>query len=144
MARALEPNGLAHRQILVLLKLKCTMEDIFEEHKSEDAVPPAAASEFYRACQQRCHLQELLYRTFLREEDLPTLFCYTSNLNCLLRIAAISSAIRPRRTWCFAGEDYMSVVKTWCAHCIFGENPHHACAKVVQHYRLGMHFQMDI
>ena len=58
----LNPIVLGHRQILVLLKLNSGMEDILEEHKSEDALPAAATSEFYRACQQMRHSQGLLYR----------------------------------------------------------------------------------
>eukprot|EP00434_Breviolum_minutum_P021838 symbB.v1.2.019272.t1/scaffold1509.1/size114668/7 len=132
-----------HRQIFAMLKLNCRMEALMEENKYNDFFDDRSATQLYHDCQHMAHLQCLLHEHFAQEDGLPGMFTISAKLHALQHITALSGCISPALTWCFAGEDYMNVCKVLCAQCCFGVQPAYAPSKMVEHFRLGMHYQLS-
>ena len=139
-------NITVHRQVLAMLRLNCKLERLMDEHRLQDSFPHTAAADFKATAGAMCHLQCLLFDHFAAsgDEGVPRLFIITAKNHCLQHICSQAGAINPRKTWCFAGEDYMHVAKVLCQNCTFGVKPIAAPAKMVEHYRLGMHYQCDM
>lgn len=141
-ARYMNSSLEIHRMVRCLLQLNCEVERVLKEHKCADALPPAAAQRFYQACQQMAHVQCLLYDHFTTE-DVPKLFSITAKLHSIVHISSLAHCISPQRVWCFAGEDYMNVCKVLRKQCVHGTDPHLAPSKMMEHFRLGMHYQLQ-
>ena len=113
-----------HRQIYVMLKLNCRMEALMEENKFNDSFDDMSATQLYHDCQHMAHLQCLLHDHFAQEDGRPKMFTISAKLHTLQHITSLSGCISPAMTWCFAGEDYMSVCKILCAQCFWVSNLH--------------------
>ncbi len=132
-----------HRQLLAMLKLNCKMEEILDAFKEYDALPPQAHADLNAACRSMCHLHNLISEHFENEDDFPNCCQITSKSHALLHICSQSNAISPRRTWCFTGESFMNVSKTLAQNCCKGVSPFNVHAKMLEHWRLGMHYQLS-
>ena len=133
-----------HRMISCMLKLNTQLETILQDHKGCNALPPEEAAVFEQSCQKMCHLQCLLYDHFCKEDyiNTPRLFPVTAKLHALVHISKLSRYINPQKVWCFAGEDFMHVCKILCKQCVHGTKPQLAPAKMVEKFRLAMHYEL--
>ena len=130
-----------HRQVLTLLKLNSKVEDLLEEHKHEMALPADAAKELLDACCCMCHVQQLLFDHF-QDEDVR-LFNITLKTHDIIHLALHSHQVSPRLVWNFSGESNMGILKLLGSNCVKGLAPQDCCAKMMQHWSYGMHFQME-
>ena len=130
-----------HRQILALLKMNSKVEDLLDEYRHEMALPANAAKEFLDTCCCMCHLQQLLFDHFGDEE--VQLFNITLKTHDIIHLALHSHQVSPRAIWNFSGESNMGILKLLGSSCVKGLAPQDCCAKMMQHWTYGMHFQMQ-
>ena len=128
------------RKVQVMLKANICMEDILTQHREAYALPPLAAKQFEKAAFANCQLQSQLAEHFLNEGG-QKLFDVTSKAHMVLHAAKFSKHISPRRVWCFLGEDFMHTIQQLAQNCCKGRQAPDVINKMVQHYKLGMHFQ---
>jgi len=107
------------------------------------SLPPQAHADLNAACISMCHLHKLISQHFEDEADFPNRCQVTSKSHALLHICSQSNAISPRRIWCFAGESFLSVSKTLAQNCVKGVSPPNAHSKMLEQWRLGMHYQLS-
>ena len=132
-----------HRMVLAMLKMNVKMESILADHKHENHFSPMAAEQFQAAAFQMGHLNHLIANHFEKEEGVPNVCNMTAKLHMVMHCAQYSGALNPRLVWCFSGEDYMRFMKTLGQQCCKGLQPQDVCTKMVQHWRLGMHFHLE-
>ena len=130
-----------HRQVLALLKMNSKIEDLLDEHKHEMALPANAAKELLDACCCMCHLQQLLYDHFGGEE--VQLFNITLKTHDVIHLALHRHQVSPRLIWNFRVGSNMGVLKLLGSNCVKGLAPQDCCAKMMQHWGYGMHFQLQ-
>ena len=137
------PSLELHRMILQMLKENHRMETLLEEHKGETALPGPDAAQFVDAAFKMAHLNNLVHEHFKAESEIPDIFAITIKLHMVLHVALHSHQISPRMTWNFTGEDEMGVLKTLGQNCVKGVQPQDVCSKMLQHWRVAMHLEME-
>jgi hypothetical protein len=133
------PGILWHRRIELMLKCNIKMERILTNHASAVVLPKNAADDFQCAAFSMAQLQTQVAEHFLTEGG-QHLFDITSKIHMVLHTALLSHHISPRRVWCFMGEDFMHCCQILATHCATGNRSPDVIAKMVRHWRLGMHF----
>ena len=136
------PNLLAHKQILLYLKLSYKVDAILDRHKGEFALSGPVAAEFEKTVFDMGHLVVLLEEHF-STEDVPHLFTATSKLHGVAHSALWAKYVSPRAVWCFTGEDYMHHVQVLAQSCIAGTGPFLTVNKTVDKMRFALHVQFS-
>jgi hypothetical protein len=130
-----------HKQILLLLKLNVKMETILTKCKADYAIPAADAAVFKQCAFDMAQLNSQLADHFM--EDDCNAFQVTSKLHMVLHSALMAEHLNPRVVWCFTGEDMMKHYQHLAGSCVKGLKGPAAHKKMMTHYKLAMHLQMQ-
>lgn len=134
----MNPNLAIHRQVRLMLRANCRMEEILSENKDEWVLPASAAVEFEETCRTMLLLQTQLAEHFLQESE--ALFDITSKTHMLQEISLMGRCINPRLVWAYAGEDMMQRMQQIAMQCTQGNSQGQTTIKMARHYRLGLHY----
>ena len=129
-----------HKEVLVLLKSMCILEDVLHDYKTHYVLPAQIAKQFDKACVcvlQLC--QSLSYKFAVGGEKCFTL---TKKGHFLAHLSANSHLLNPSLVWCYRGEDFMSTMRTLMEACVKGVGPSGTSKKVAARIRVGMHFEL--
>jgi hypothetical protein len=140
--RHMNPSLTLHKQILLLLKKNSQMEEMLATYKDSFALPDAEAMLFKQYAFDLAQLNNQISEHFMEEEE-PYLFQVTSKTHMVLHCALLAKYINPRVVWCFSGEDMMKNVQLLAVSCVKGVQGPKAVNKMVSHYRLGLHLQIQ-
>ncbi len=131
------PNLAVHRQVNLMLKANCRLEELISEYKTENVFPPAVASEFEDMTTTMLQLQTQLANHFVEEGI--AYFDITSKSHMLQEISLLSHYVNPRLLWAFCGEDLMQKIQQVAQSCTRGNTQGQTTIKMARHYRLGLH-----
>jgi hypothetical protein len=140
----MNPELSVHSRIELLLKLNCKLEETLSFYSDEIKLPAHAAQKSNEYAMALLQLQLELNQHFL-EDDACTkvLFSLTSKGHMIRHSTLLSSYIHPWRLWCFMGEDFMRRVQKIGEASVRGMQATAVSTKMVSHYRLGMHLQLE-
>lgn len=143
-AAYMNPGLEIHVKINLLLKLNCKLEALLALHAHELKLPNSAAdrAETYAFAMVQTQLE--INRFFEASEDCnKSLFSVTAKAHMCLHSILLSRYIHPFMVWCFMGEDFMRKVQKIGEASVKGLQATAVSTKMVAHYRLGLHLQLE-
>ncbi len=126
-----------HRQIKLALAFSVELEEMLDSFADAYTFPQDVADRFLRSCYSFVALVSALGQHFHNEGTL--LFNFTVKSHYLLHIGRVAQYMNPRLAWCYAGEDFMHVMKTIIAASSSGTAPHLVVSKALRKYVQGLH-----
>lgn len=132
-----DPN---HRRVALIFKLDQEVEDLLSGHQPSDgyyALPPNEANAVKRKHNQISQLYQVLEDNYANAA--VPLFNVVSKIHYCHHIYSESCNLHPYLSWCWRGEDFMSVASDLLSSCLRGRSDVGASIKAVQKYRLAMH-----
>ena len=135
-SESMNPASTQHRQIRLLLKTSCRLEDMLDEHRELVCYPEPIAREFEGHTWSYCRLLNALSADFASSGQ--RLFDLTIKAHMLIHCARQSRNLNPRMTWCYSGEDFMHKIRTLAGSCLVGTKPWKYGTKFVKQYLVGL------
>ena len=133
--------GLLHEEaVLCGLKSSAEMDEILATFPDADVLPKIFADQFNRASWTYARAQNAC-ASFYNEELKLMLFDATIKTHWMLHQALTCGFLNPRKSWNFAGEDFMQKIKTLLASCTRGNCAAQSTVKLVEKWCYGMHHQ---
>ena len=116
------------------------MEKILVTFPDADVLPPPYADQFSRASWTYARAQNACADFYNKRLKLM-LFDVTIKTHWTLHQALTCGFLNPRKSWNFAGEDFMHKVKTLLATCTKGNSAAQSTVKLAEKYAYGLHHQ---
>jgi hypothetical protein len=136
----MDKNNTRHVQVCLLLEHNIRMEHILDEHPTEAALPPAAASSFRKSTFYLLALLTTLSQYFSANNI--ALFHITIKAHYLVHIALRAHEVSPKQSWCYCGEDFMQKMGKLISSCCKGRHPSDVIMKVSRKYLRAIHCQL--
>jgi hypothetical protein len=135
------PDNIQHKQIQLLLKLGCKMEDMLDEHRELACFPEDIAGPFENFAWGYVRLFSALaaYYNGLGQFQ----FNVTIKSHMIVHAAQGSRNLNPRKGWCYGGEDFMHKARVLIASCLKGTPVWKYGKKFVKKYSAGLAMRMS-
>jgi hypothetical protein len=138
----MSPDDPIHVQIETALMASVKVDELLEQSREEIALSGDVLLQYQHCVALFAVLQNSLAWHFNGLLGIP-LFKVTVKTHYFMHSAFQAMYLNPRLSWCFAGEDFMKVVKIIALACASGASLHKAGEKVVQKYCWGLHLQLE-
>lgn len=133
------PVNDVNNQIRTLLDCSCFIDEVLDAHPTADVIPACDALKLEHATFAMNNIMNALLDHFARTAG-HVLFNVTPKNHYMCHIAMRCGCFNPRRSWCYAGEDFMRHIARMAAGCARGSTPQQCGAKMMTWYAhaLGM------
>ena len=143
------PGDKLHQHVRLALEHNMMMDDILDRFPDENKLPPRRADDLVMAS----HVFLTQYQEAAREvtarvaagtmSGAITFFDITVKAHVLLHIAVQSRWMNPRKTSCWAGEDYMMHCKRLLGVCTRSVKAQNVCNKFLAKYVMALDLRFD-
>ncbi len=128
-----------HRQVELALQCSAFLDNVLDEHKDSDILPPTDAEKFKQAGFALNAAMNSLSTYYSRlGVDSLYLFNIVPKNHHLCHICLSASYLNPRSGLCYMGEDMMHQMRRLSAGCVRGNNTRNAEKKLVVWYSHGL------
>lgn len=128
----------AQTQIYQGLLHSATMDDILDQYPEDDVLPREAADEFIAASWGYAQCQNSVASFYNGTLGLMV-FDITIKTHYTLHCAMVARFLNPRKSWNYAGEDFMHKVKILMQSCVTGNTVTACIGKFSSKYAYALH-----
>lgn len=133
-----EPDAAAQAHVHQALLHSARMDEILDQFPDDDVLPRDAADEFieaswgYAQCQNRV-------ATYYNGTLGLMIFDVTIKTHYTLHAAMVARFLNPRKSWNYAGEDFMHKVKVLMQACVIGNTVTACIVRFESRYSYALH-----
>ena len=133
----MEENNVAHAAIYEALLASFKMDQILDAYPDTDVLPGSSSQEFVDASWKYARLQNATADYYAQQGLM--LFDVTIKTHWTCHCAQHAPFLNPRKSWNFAGEDFMHKCKTLMQSCVKGNSIHQSECKFAEKYIFALH-----
>jgi len=134
----MDVEEVAHQAVLAGLEASVTMDRILDENPDCDKLPDSAAQEFVDATWMYVQCQNAAAQHWNTSEA-DMIFNITIKTHYACHCALMAPFLNPRKSWNFAGEDFMQKCKILHQSCCRGNSCANSQVKFAEKYAYALH-----